>query len=99
MLGSLASHESPDETLTAVAGRSSVAAAGAVTVEGAPRLSAPPAVFTVTWRAPARKTETDNGRVCQERKTYQGKFLKERAGASSAPDCSGVQVSGKKNPD
>lgn len=40
--------------LTAVAGRSSVAAVSAVTVEGAPRLSAPPTVFTVTWRAPER---------------------------------------------
>lgn len=45
--------------LTAVAGRSSVAAAGAVTVEGAPRLSAPPAVFTVTWRAPERERDRD----------------------------------------
>lgn len=79
-----------------MAGRSSVAAAGAVTVEGAPRLSAPPAVFTVTWRAPERKTETDNGRVCQERKTYLGKFLKEKPQASSAPDCTGEQVSGRK---
>lgn len=82
--------------LTAVAGRSSVAAAGAVTVEGAPRLTAPPAVFTVTWRAPERKTETDNGRVCQERKTYLGKFLKEKPQASSAPDCTGEQVSVRK---
>lgn len=79
-----------------MAGRSSVAAAGAVTVEGAPRLSAPPAVFTVTWRAPERETETDNGRVCQERKTYLGKFLKEKPQASSAPDCTGEQVSGRK---
>lgn len=85
-----------NEILTAVAGRSSVAAAGAVTVEGAPRLTAPPAVFTVTWRAPERKTETDNGRVCQEIKTYLGKFLEEKPQASSAPDCTGEQVSGRK---
>lgn len=84
-----------NEMLTAVAGRSSVAAVGAVAVEGAPRLSAPPAVFTVTWRAPERKAETDIDRVCQERKTYLGKF-QENPQASSAPDCTGEQVSGRK---
>lgn len=50
--------------LTAVAGRSSVAAVGAVAMEGAPRLSAPPAVFAVTGRAPERETDTET--VCQE---------------------------------
>lgn len=45
--------------LTAVAGRSSVAAVGAVAMEGAPRLSAPPPVFAVTGRAPERETDTD----------------------------------------
>lgn len=48
--------------LTAVAGGSSVAAVGAVAVEGGPRLSASASVFAVTGRAPERKD--------RERETY-----------------------------
>ena len=47
--------------LTAVAGGSSVAAVGAVTVEGAPRLRAFTAVFTVAGGAPG-ETHTDRKR-------------------------------------
>jgi len=43
--------------LTGVAGGSSVAAVGAVTVEGAPRLSTSTSVFTVTWGTSERQTE------------------------------------------
>lgn len=43
--------------LTAVAGGSSVAPVGAITVEGAPRLSASAAMFTATGGAPERQTE------------------------------------------
>ena len=50
-----------------MAGGSSVAAVGAVTVEGAPRLSASTSMFTVTRRAPERQTERDRDRE-RERK-------------------------------
>lgn len=62
--------------LTAVAGRSSVAAVGAVAMEGAPRLSATPPVFAVTGRAPERETDTDTDSlsrvITQKKKVSQG---------------------------
>lgn len=73
--------------LTAVAGRSSVAAVGAVAMEGAPRLSAPPPVFAVTGRAPERETDTDTdtdslSRVITKKKSFSRINLKPSAYAT-----------------
>ena len=53
------------QALTAVAGGSTVAGAGAVTVEGAPRLTAAASMFTVTGGTPERKTDRERAAYCQ----------------------------------
>lgn len=77
------------KTLTDVAGRSSVAAASAVAVEGVPRLGAPPTVLTVAWRAPERQTEADRDSL-SGRKVSQGDNLRPPS------RCLGVNADGER---